>query len=96
MDDGDTTARYPVEQGRFSYIRPADDGDVHHDERSTGILPVWQTGILPVFVPTTTQGREMTNDPPPLSYGAAAEEMTKRRPYSAPITPLLPQRVAWA
>ena len=77
MHNGDTTAGNSVEQGRFSYIRPADDGDVHRDKRSTGILPVWQTGILPVFVAMTTQGREITNDPLPLRYGGAGEGMRK-------------------
>jgi hypothetical protein len=29
MHDGDATAHNPVEQRRFSYIWPANDGDVH-------------------------------------------------------------------
>src|SRR5437016_13982907 len=57
----------------------------------------------PFFGPMTTQGRETTNDPPPLSYGEADEGMTKHPPCSPPNTPLLHlrhstprQRVAWA
>jgi hypothetical protein len=70
VHNGDATAGNSIEQCRFSYIWPAGDGNVHHDERSTGILPVWQTGILSVFVPMTTQGArndEMTR----LRYATA-------------------------
>src|SRR5947199_10866295 len=42
----------------------------------------------PFFSPMTTQRREMTSDPPPLSYGEAGEEKTKHPHCTTPNTTL--------